>query len=795
MDQSLTDIRTPPSYCEYAGGACDQLFADTTGVHAVFLYPNEPEFVSKPIEEAVSQLRKTRSDKTWLTWKDVGVQGQIIFCQICKRLRFTQVAFADVSTLNLNLLFEIGYCIGLGIPVIPIRDTSVTTDKRAFDELGLLDTFGYLDYANSTDLCTKILEHVPSPAVISQAPPINREQPLYVIKSTPHTEGMVRLLSALKKSGLYFRTFDPQETTRLSLHDATKQVQSSLGVIVHAVSSERAGSVVQNGRCAFIAGLAMASAKHVLMLQEGTVRQSIDYRDVVVSYTDPSKVPEAVIPLIKEVVESLQSSKFIPTALPLKLLEKVDLGDLAAENEIRALNSYFVPTGQYNEAKRGRAQLVVGRKGAGKTAIFYGVRSTYTSRAHVVLDLKPEGHQFIKLREAVLKELPPGVQQHVLTAFWNYLLLMEIARKIIVDDQKLSYHIPQVRETYIALEEAYGMTEISEQGDFSERLLALVDDIVKRKEVMPSVLGTSQVTQLVYSQDIQPLNTALSEYLSASRKEDIWLLFDNLDKGWPIQAAAREDILLVKSLLEASRKLQRQFENRKIDCHSIIFIRNDIWELLIKDAPDRGKDVAVLLDWTDAAVFKEILRRRFVASTGIDEEFYALWRLLFDAHVKGEESFGYILGRTLMRPRELLRFIRECVDTAVSRGHNKVSEDDILHAEAVCSEDALVDLSFELKDVAPEFADAPYGFDGAPVYLSHDEVRNRLLEGRVNQDHIDRVIDLLLWFGFLGIYTHPDEEKYSYQYQHDLKLMQMRTRPFTYCIHPSFRRVLGSKVI
>jgi hypothetical protein len=34
-----------------------------------------------------------------------------------------------------------------------------------------------------------------------------------------------------------------------------------------------------------------------------------------------------------------------------------------------------------------------------------------------VLDLKPEGHQFVKLRELVLKKLSEGKQLHILTAF------------------------------------------------------------------------------------------------------------------------------------------------------------------------------------------------------------------------------------------------------------------------------------------------------------------------------------------------------------------------------------------
>ncbi len=74
------------------------------------------------------------------------INGQLIFCQICKAQRFTKVAVIDVTTMNFNLMFEIGYALGLGIPVVPIRDTTCTLDTQEFESLGLIDTLGYLDF-------------------------------------------------------------------------------------------------------------------------------------------------------------------------------------------------------------------------------------------------------------------------------------------------------------------------------------------------------------------------------------------------------------------------------------------------------------------------------------------------------------------------------------------------------------------------------------------------------------------------------------------------------------------------
>lgn len=220
-----------------------------------------------------------------------------------------------------------------------------------------------------------------------------------------------------------------------------------------------------------------------------------------------------------------------------------------------------------------------------------------------------------------------------------------------------------------------------------------------------------------------------------------------------------------------------------------MFIRNDIYEHLILDPADRGKDTAVILDWNDPAFFKTILSRRIAQSTGLPEDFEALWALFFEPHIRGEDSFYYILSRTLMRPREILKFVRECVDTAINRNHDRVTESDILQAEHTYSEDAFVDLTLEIRDVKPEYEDIPYAFIGARYVMSAQEVSKRISGTGVAPKEIPTVIDLLLWFGFLGIYA-ADEERYSYEFQHNTKRMTAGVGGFAYCIHPAYRRSL-----
>jgi hypothetical protein len=201
-------ILVPPSYCQYAEGPCDQTFADLTQGGTFFVYPSMPSQIAATISSAVQEQRRRQPNTNWHTWTDLRIGGKIIFTEICKSMRFSSSVVADVTTLNFNVLFEIGFTIGLGLPVIPIRDTSYIQDKRLFDDLGILDTLGYVDFENKEDLITKLHDNLPGAPFISVRREVSRESPLYILKSPINTEGAIQLMATINKSPLHYRTYD-----------------------------------------------------------------------------------------------------------------------------------------------------------------------------------------------------------------------------------------------------------------------------------------------------------------------------------------------------------------------------------------------------------------------------------------------------------------------------------------------------------------------------------------------------------------------------------------------------------
>lgn len=788
-------LRVPPSYCQYADGPCDQDFKDLPTSDALFLFPSTPSPIAATIEAGIQRLDRVSGEKTFKSWRQLPITGRLIFCEICKASRFSSTIVADVTTLNFNLLFEIGFCIGVGIPVIPIRDTSYIANKRDFDELGLLDTLGYLDFQNADELSSNLPSRLPGTAFPTPLDKPFIETPLYVLKGHIQTEGTVQLMSTLKKSGLRFRTYDPVESPRLTLHEARKQISGSVGVIAHLLSPQRQGSTRHNALCALLCGIALAEGRVVTMIQEESIQQPIDYRDIVQSYQVPGEIAAILAGTIRSIVEHMQKSALPQGRRAEKILEKLDLGDTAAENEIVGLRNYFVPTGQFIQAKQGHARLVVGRKGTGKTAIFYEVRNTLgRNRSRIVLDLKPEGHQFTKLREAVLSQLSPGLQEHSMTGFWNYILLTELAHKILTQEGPWAKNDPERYARFIKLEQLYASHNIDSEGDLSQRLLWQVNRLTKQFSAITDPKSRERITEWLYTGDIRLLNEAVSDYLR--EKDAVWLLIDNLDKGWPTRGTTSEDMMIVRALLEATRKLQRQLEEREVDFKCLVFIRTDIYEHLVVETPDKGKDTAIRLDWDDANAFQEIVLRRVIASTGLDGSFAQIWPLLFDSHIGPEDSFNYILERTLMRPRDLLTFLHRAVEVAVNRRHAKVTADDILQAEKSYSEDMVLITAFEIGDTYPKFSDILYAFQGTHRTLSKLEVEDILKKVQIDGEDQIRATELLLWYGFLGTAGFTsDEDRYSYQVRYNLRhlLHPIEKGEAKFVVHPGFRTALSIK--
>src|ERR1035441_10177638 len=651
----------------------------STIVPTFFAYPSAPDLVAETVEHAVENLRGKSGITVVQSWRETDIAGRFIAEQVLNKISEVSALMADITQLNFNVAYELGFALGKGKKVVLTRHKGIHAKHPLAADVGIFDTLGYLEYQNAAELETIIRGVTDSAPSLRNIYPLNQNAPVYLIEARLRTDQVTRIISRVKKARLFFRSFDPQESPRLSGSEAFEQVAQSFGVLLHLLPEHISDASIHNIRVAFLAGLAEGFGKVLLVLQDGEEPVPVDYRDLVTVFMHPSQIDEAIADFAPKVTEAMQETRYFAIEKEQSILERLSFGASAAENEFRELSGYYLDTDQFQRALRGEVRLVVGRKGSGKTAIFAQVRDrTRQNSQNVVVDLRPDGYQLLKFKEMVLKYLGQGALEHTVTAFWEYLLLLEICHKLLQKDRTTHTRDRRLLEPYRRLASLYDSDEYVTEGDFSERLSGLLQHITndyqaKYGDEFNRTLTQQEITELLYQHDVNKLREQVVEYLRF--KNMLFLLFDNLDKGWPTHGLTATDVAILRALLEATRKLERQLQRREVRCLTLAFLRNDVYELLVSETPDRGKEGRVALDWSDPDLLREIIRRRLLYSELPERPFNDLWQRICVSHIAGEESSQYLIDHCLMRPRALIDLANHCRGFAVNLGHPKRSEE------------------------------------------------------------------------------------------------------------------------
>lgn len=740
-----------------------------------FAYASQPALIGETVDLCALQAKNSTSIELSV-WKELEIAGNFLSTAVRSGIDSSEILIADVSVLNFNVYYEIGYAIGRGKGILLVRHSAIrqSDDER---ELGLLDTLGYLPYENSADLLRCIETSEAGHPLEPNQDALRVKSPVFLLESRVKTDTALRIRSRVKKARLPFRSFDPAEEPRLSALSAIRETSRSAGLVLPLLPTAFEGARAHNLRAAFLAGLGEGLSRIVLLLQEGDHDPvPLDYRDFVTRFKHPDAINDAVADFASRIMEAIVADKSLPPKARADLLARLNLGSTAAENEMPYLAGYFVQTDAYLRALRGEVRLVVGRKGSGKTALFSQLRdSVRQNRANVVLDLRPEGYKLRKFKEDVLSLLQEGTLEHTVTAFWEYLLLLEVCYKLLEKDRQVHLHDSRLYQPYRDLSDAYEEEELVREGDFSERLSMLLASISQGHAALfgssrEQRLTNAQVTELLHKHDINRLRNSVDRYLQF--KNALWILVDNLDKGWPTHGLEPHDLLILRTLLDATRRIQNDLQTRGRDAHTIVFLRRDVYELLVSETPDRGKESKVSVDWTGADLLRELVRKRLEYNQiPGEQDFTTLWSHVCVPIVDGEESSEFIISRSLMRPRSLLALLSKCWGRAVNLKHDKIQAEDISSGLKEYSSDLIYEIGLEIRDVLGEGDDCFYCFIGARSCLGEQELSN-LLSQLYSLETSTKILRLLLWFGALGISNRQSDPKFIWDYSYDEKLLR-----------------------
>jgi hypothetical protein len=758
---------------------------------AFFAYPAQHPFIGETITECVAKIDKVR-ELIITPWPKIDIIGLKIDNLIRERIAGSDFLIADITYPNFNVYYEIGYAVGQQKPLITSMNYAVEKAHANVNLTGIFDTLGQIRYQNSDDLVGQ-LSNDPHLWTNQYLKAKDHTQPLFFLDAFRKTEFRNFISQAIVNSAVQHRRFDPEEVARLSMTSAIGDVSASAGVIIPLISAEIEDWQRHNLRAAFLAGMCHGAGIDPLIIQYEDAPAPLDYRDFIDTTRTRLEVEQSVSEYCQiTLVKNQQGASIIPRARR-TILNDIDIGSSAAENESQKLSAYFVPTAQFQRASRATGALVVGRKGSGKSAIFYQVvEAKARDRRNLVLELSPASHSLSELRQELLGVVSLGVFDHTIAAFWQYILYAEILLKIREAVlPKARYDLSLLKEIG-DLERRFQFTDELVAGDFTSRLELAIRTVVRHvKGATPERDLKQQITNILFESDIPNFRQAIASLGSQFQK--IVLLFDNLDKGWPARQVESHDIRTAHHLIDALNKMERELRRSEITFEYLLFLRSDVYENLVQETSDRGKYNVIRVDWSDPMQLENLIRERVISN--VDEtKTLAAWEAVNPTLKSGNTAIAEMINSSLMRPRFLIDLCEKAISFAINRGHGTVGADDVEAALRQHSLYLVSDFGYEIRDVAGLSEDIFYRFIGKGDTLTPEEV----IEAIGPTDGINQpgVIELLLWYGFLGIPTQDGAAIFIYDREYDMRRLEAdrekQGNDLLYVVNPAFLRGLTS---
>lgn len=242
---------------------------------SVFLaYASGNEFHETIIREAAAAASTPARKVT--AWSQKDTSGQPIARSVEVWIEESDAFVGDISTVNMNVTYEIGYAIGLNRPVRLIRSSH--TEFASVREVGLLDTLGHDTYDFQKTLRTILEKPDITPTWI--APQKNRDQPVFVLQPSTPTDWSRQAISAIKKvARLKYRGFNPAEISRLTASEAFEHAAISFGVVVFWIDSTNLEAKKNNQRASFIYGVARAAEIPAILIAHESSQLPLDIHE------------------------------------------------------------------------------------------------------------------------------------------------------------------------------------------------------------------------------------------------------------------------------------------------------------------------------------------------------------------------------------------------------------------------------------------------------------------------------------------------------------------------------------
>ncbi|WP_346295207.1 hypothetical protein LRC39_18360 [Rhodopseudomonas sp. P1] len=419
------------------------------------------------------------------------------------------------------------------------------------------------------------------------------------------------------------------------------------------------------------------------------------------------------------------------------------------EAKLDDIKRYFFAIPELNDIATGDASYVIGRKGTGKTALVQYLSDTSSTDLHVSkLTFKnfPFNELYSQGNDSYRRP-----NQYI--TIWK-LIIYSAACKLIARSSKCD---PLTRDRIL---KAFPNPDGDNLGTIIGQWISGDFGI----NVLGTGINISKWFKEKKKTTIQEKVENLEQFVVKNIPNQTFLvLFDELDEDYKdiFETYNKSEYLdLLTSLFKAVQDVRSITKEHRL--YPVVFLRDDIYDLLQDPDKNKWRDFQVDLEWTPESM-KGLLSHRLAKAIGKQsDDFDCLWYSIFNRGAvrysdgkKTTRSFDYITMSTQGRPRDYINYLRECAALELKRSRREISAETIKDADKLYSNYLRKELIDEIHGIIPDIGKVLSIFSETRKWiLSIDEFKKaydeRVQAGGVQIKDVDMVLKTLFYFSIIG---------------------------------------------
>lgn len=746
------------------------------------------------IKKTVNDYNNYQNSYKAETWEDYKISGSIINETILDAINNAAIFACDLSTFNHNVIFELGYAVANNKKIFLLLNPDIEGVSGLYRKF-ILENIQYISFKNAKDIHKNLQNQVFEDNLLDKLINLNTTKlsptDIFYIQSKYQDQASIELtdyIISLKNNDKYKIELDnSSEIEYRELSWYFSNIYKTTSVVIHFICQDIKDSHLENAKCAFYAGLALGLDKNVLLVAPSNKYDiPLDYKNITIKYSNSSEcIKKTEQWLLKyqplnqiENKNDVTENKKNQIDYELNLL-KLGIGCEIAEEEQKELLNYFIENEAYNIALKKTKSIFIGRKGTGKSAIFFKLLHELSlDNKNYIIQLKPESDELLDDIELSKIFNNRASQKRFFFTVWKLViyskLLISITNKILIKE----------RSTYTLIEEDIISFFEEKESLTTLNFFGMIKSIyVKNKSL--KTLESPEVLNDIYSEYLSKLTSIIKNYFFSISYFKIIILADNLDKAWDAESDLDIQSEMILTLLELQNKIKTDFKNKKnvlVEVQKYIFLRNDIFYYIKNKSrgPDKLGIHTFEIKWDQHSnLIKKLIESRFkyILELNNNEAVQKVWTDYFD-FLKTKDAYEKIKDAIIIRPRDIIYFVSKLFESAINNDHAKANDEDFYYAIDTYGKFLHNNLYAELKAIFPNLENIVNEFRlKYGDYIEYKKFKEIITDNKYTNDEAENLIKELFEKGY---FIAVDEKRGNPIFSYNSANIKLKERKFLF---------------